>query len=61
MLGDRGRHGALINVLLGALIRIIYVIQRKRRIVHSVAGESGDAMAPLIHHSPSNIDTLPER
>eukprot|EP00965_Chrysotila_dentata_P224072 6193965-Pleurochrysis_carterae.AAC.1 len=34
------------------LIRSIYVILRKRRIVSSIAGERGDGMAPLIHHRP---------
>eukprot|EP00965_Chrysotila_dentata_P256533 6212572-Pleurochrysis_carterae.AAC.1 len=35
------------------VIRRSYVIQRKGRIVPSVARESGDGMAPLVHHSPS--------
>eukprot|EP00965_Chrysotila_dentata_P095715 3163609-Pleurochrysis_carterae.AAC.1 len=35
------------------VLRRIYVIQRKRHFVPSVAGESGDRMAPLIRHSPS--------
>eukprot|EP00965_Chrysotila_dentata_P262797 6214676-Pleurochrysis_carterae.AAC.1 len=35
------------------LIRRIYVILRKRRIVPSVVGENGNGMALLIHHRPS--------
>eukprot|EP00965_Chrysotila_dentata_P018136 603025-Pleurochrysis_carterae.AAC.1 len=38
---------------LGFVTRRVYVIQRKRRIVPSVAGESGDGMASLLHHCPS--------
>eukprot|EP00965_Chrysotila_dentata_P077325 2553168-Pleurochrysis_carterae.AAC.1 len=46
--------GALaVNSPSGLVIRRIYVIQRKRRIVPPVAGESDDGMAPFIHHSPS--------
>eukprot|EP00965_Chrysotila_dentata_P155039 5122908-Pleurochrysis_carterae.AAC.1 len=37
----------------GVVIRRIFVILRKRRIVPSVAGESGDGMPPRIHHCPS--------
>eukprot|EP00965_Chrysotila_dentata_P262490 6214581-Pleurochrysis_carterae.AAC.4 len=37
----------------GVMIRRIYVIQQKRRIVPSVAGESVDGMAQLTRHSPS--------
>eukprot|EP00965_Chrysotila_dentata_P175368 5788390-Pleurochrysis_carterae.AAC.2 len=35
------------------VIRRIYVILQKRRKVPFVAGDSGDGMAPLIHHCPS--------
>eukprot|EP00965_Chrysotila_dentata_P129284 4273608-Pleurochrysis_carterae.AAC.2 len=35
------------------LIRRIYVIQQKQQTVPSVAGASGDGMAPPIHHCPS--------
>eukprot|EP00965_Chrysotila_dentata_P140249 4636716-Pleurochrysis_carterae.AAC.1 len=35
------------------MIRRIYAIQRRRRMVPSVAGESGDGMAPLILQCPS--------
>eukprot|EP00965_Chrysotila_dentata_P120512 3985239-Pleurochrysis_carterae.AAC.1 len=37
----------------GVMIHKIYVIPRKRRIIPSVAGESGDGRDSLIQHCPS--------
>eukprot|EP00965_Chrysotila_dentata_P015480 512256-Pleurochrysis_carterae.AAC.1 len=52
VVGIETRHSSFVPGE-GVMIRRIYVNQLKRRIVPSVAGESGDRMAPLIHHSPS--------
>eukprot|EP00965_Chrysotila_dentata_P098338 3250960-Pleurochrysis_carterae.AAC.2 len=52
---ERGGAGVVgwCGLVAKKLNRRIYVILRKRRVVPFVAGESGDRMAPLIHHRPS--------
>eukprot|EP00965_Chrysotila_dentata_P072089 2381529-Pleurochrysis_carterae.AAC.1 len=52
LVAARDRDTCAHRASVAMLIRRIYVILRKRCIAPSVAGESGDGKAPLIHHSP---------